>query len=116
MRFVAVVVMILMAGVANAESFKCQAGPYWSSGDDVVVRLTINDDGVTGTVKVAGVTHEADYAVEGFNRKWSFGEATESGLYRYQFILEPSGRAYYYDFTGADVGETVSSKQIFFCK
>ena len=121
----AALILILLAGTANAVTFKCQAGPYWTVGDKIVVIATINDDGETGTInddgetgtiKVAGVTHETQYKVDGFDRRWNFGEGTGAGLWDYAFVLRPDGTAQYYDFTSVAAGESVSSRQTFFCK
>ena len=115
MRYAALI-LILLAGTANAETFKCQSGSYWSESGKVLVVATINEDGVSGTIKVAGTTHNAKYSVEGFNRVWHFGEATSEGLWRFSFTIEPDDIAYYYDFVGAKAEETVKSKQTFVCK
>lgn len=116
MRYVALIlILILTAGTANAETFKCQAGPFGSSGDKVVVTATINEDGETGTIKVAGVTHQAKYHVEGFDRRWDF-ELQEDGTFDYALVLKVSGVATYYDFSSAEAGEPISGSQLFVCK
>ena len=114
MRYAALI-LILLAGTANAETFKCQAGPYWELGAKIVVTATINKDGEFGSIKVAGVTHSAAYSVEGFDRRWNFGMQNDL-TYHYAFVLKPDGIAIYYDFSSADVGETVTGSQFFFCK
>ena len=108
-------ILILLVGSANAETFKCKPGTYWDSSKKIVVTATINEDGITGTIKVAGVTHDADYRVQGFDRRWNFG-LQDDNTYNYAFVLKPDGIAAYYDFSRAEAGETVMGSQVFFCK
>jgi len=114
MRFAALI-LILFVGTANAETFKCQAGTYWSSGDKVVVIATINEDGVTGTIKVAGTSYDAKYQVNGFDRRWDF-DLADDFTYNYAFLMKASGNATYYDFSDSEFGETVQGSQSFFCR
>lgn len=113
MRYAALI-LILLAGTANAETFKCKSGTYWDS-SKIVVIATINEDGESGTIKVAGVTYQARYKVKGFDRRWDFG-LQDDGTFDYAFILKPGGNATYYDFSSAESGESVSGRQVFFCK
>ena len=113
MRYAALI-LILFAGTANAETFKCKSGTYWDS-SKIVVIATINEDGETGTIKVAGVTHQAKYHVKGFDRRWDFG-LQDDGTFDYAFVLKPGGLAHYYDFSSAEASETLSHRQVFFCK
>jgi hypothetical protein len=114
MRYTALI-LILLAGTANAETFKCRAGSYWEAGGKIVVTTTINEDGETGTINVAGVTHQATYQVQGFDRRWDFG-LQDDGSYNYAFVLKPDGTAIYYDFSNAEAGEIISGSQVFSCK
>ena len=115
MRYAALI-LILLSGATNAETFQCQSGTYWSSSGKVVVVATINEDGKTGTIKVAGITHDTVYSVDGFDRTWHFGGSTSAGLFSYSLTLQPDGIAFYYDFKSAERGETVESSQTFFCQ
>ncbi|MEZ4282295.1 MAG: hypothetical protein R3F21_22045 [Myxococcota bacterium] len=114
MRF-AVLLFLLLAGNANAETFNCQAGTFWDAKAKIVVIATIDDGGELGTIKVAGITHKARYHVEGFDRRWDFG-LQDDGTFNYAFVLKPNGVAIYYDFSGADAGEKVSGSQTFNCR
>ena len=113
MRYTALI-LILLAGAANAETFKCQSGSLWFAKGKIVVVATINEDGATGTIKVAGVTHKAVYGVEGFNRRWDFGWAGDS--HTYAFVIKADGMGVYYDFSKADEDGRASASQIFACK
>ena len=113
MRYAALI-LILLAGTANAETFKCKSGTYWDS-SKVVVIATINEDGESGTIKVAGVTHQAKYSVDGFDRRWNFG-LQDDLTFDFAFVMEPSGVARYYDFSRSEAGEIVTNRQVFFCK
>ncbi|VUX56210.1 exported protein of unknown function [uncultured Woeseiaceae bacterium] len=113
MRY-ALLSLILLAGVADAETFRCQEGAYWQSSGTVVVVATINEDRITGTIKLAGATYQAKYHVQGFDRRWDFGLNAE---YEYDLalVISPSGIALYYDFSRAELGETVQHSQTFVC-
>jgi hypothetical protein len=101
--------LLLLAGTANAEKFKCQSGSYWSTGGKIIVRATINEDGVTGTITVAGTMHKTIYYVQGFDRRWDFG-IQDDLTYNYSFVMNPDGTALYYDFSRTDAGETISAR------
>ena len=75
LRYAALMLMLL-AGTANSETFECQSGSGWSEYRKIVVVATGNDNG-TGEIKVAGVTYKAFYCIEGFNRRWDFGSDTD---------------------------------------
>jgi hypothetical protein len=111
----AVVLSLLLAQVAGAETFKCQAGILWDDGAKVVVVASINEDGKTGAIKVAGVTHQAQYRVQGFDRRWDFG-LQDDGSFDYAFVLRPDGAAVYFDFSGVDLGESARGSQVFNCR
>lgn len=115
MRYTALI-LILLAGTANAETFECKAGEYPSSGAKVVVTATINEDGETGTIMVAGTTQNASYSVAGFDRRWNFGPARAEYDYRYAFVIKPDGTANYFDFSLIDDDGKVTSSQRFVCK
>lgn len=114
MRY-AVLMSFLLAGTANAEAFNCQAGRFWKDNAKIVVVATIDEGGEFGTIKVAGVTHQARYRVEGFDRRWDFG-LQDDNTFSYAFVLKPDGLAVYYDFSGVGAGEEVRGSQTFNCK
>jgi hypothetical protein len=80
----------------------------------VLVVASISEDGETGTIKVARVTHEAIYDVDGFNRTWVFGydEDMETG---YMFRMEPDGKGLYYDFRASN-GAATRPSMLFSCQ
>ena len=115
MRYAALI-LILLTGAANAgEKFKCQAGPVWFDDEPIVVVLTIDDEGKSGTIKVAGVEYTASYRVKGFDRRWDFGPKDDDA-FDYAFVMRPSGNASYYDFSDVEPGEVALSSQQFICK
>jgi len=116
------IVFLLLAGTANAEVFKCKAGISWAGisleyGDEIVVTATGDADNDSGTIEVAGTVHDAEYSVQGFNRRWDFGPLTERGAPSpsYAFIIEPSGEGSYVDFSFADEDGRVNAEQSFIC-
>lgn len=63
-----------------------------------------------GSIQLSGEEPEgAIYQRQGLNHRWEWGDG-------YVFILEPSGRGYYYDFTQAEEGESVKPSDSFKCK
>jgi hypothetical protein len=63
-----------------------------------------------GSIRLSGEEPEgAIYNRQGLNHRWEWGDG-------YVFILEPSGRGYYYDFTQAEKGESVRPSDSFKCK
>ena len=122
MRF-GLIVLLFLAGAANAQEWEttgkweCQSGAYWSQGGAIVVEAIVFEgfELVLGSIYVAGKDHIADYYVEGFNRRWDFGERNEQGNFPYSFVIAPDGEAAYYDFTNADDGMAKPS-QSYVCK
>lgn len=112
---VAGLVSLLFARAGWAETFQCQGGGFWMDGEKIVVIASVNPDGKTGTIKVAGVTHQAVYRVQGFDRRWDFG-LEDDNSYSYAFVLRPDGAAVYFDFSGVDTGESARGSQVFNCR
>jgi hypothetical protein len=79
------------------EIWECQE-PYgnWSN---ILVVVTIEEGRQLGIVAVAGITHHAQFSVNGFDRRWDFG-SKEDPL-RYSFVVRPNGDAQYFDFGSA---------------
>lgn len=63
-----------------------------------------------GFIRLSGEKQErAFYHRQGLDHRWEWGDG-------YAFIIEPSGRGYYYDFTDAKEGESVSASDSFKCE
>lgn len=102
------------------ERWECKDfGDYGDSWKDILVRATV-DGGVLGTLSVAGVTYDAYYHVEGFDRRWDFPVADpdkDKESFRYAFVVEPNGEARYYDFgVGAERKKSVKSTNLMKCR
>lgn len=110
-RLLTVLPLLILSSAAAGQTFECRellgTGP-------VLVVASISEDGETGTIKVAGVTHEAIYDVDGFNRTWVFGydEDMETG---YMFRMEPDGKGLYYDFRASN-GAATRPSMLFSCQ
>ena len=94
------------------ESWKC-FDKFSSTSSPVLARLKRFSKGVSGhgVVEVAGVSHEAKFRIEGFDRRWDFGRRVyPSGMidYDYAFIIQPNKEGFYYD------GPTYGSPDQFF--
>lgn len=111
----AALILVLLAVAANADTFRCQSGDYWSEKGEIVVLATTHSDGDKGTISAAGVTHVAKYRVAGLDRRWDF-DPRDDGIYNYAFVIQPNGSAYHLDFSAVDVGEHVNATQFFICK
>ena len=106
--------LALLAGSAHAQTFQCQAGTHsWQNGRIVVV-AAIDESGNTGTIQVAGVTHETRYGVDDFDRRWDF-QLNNEGTYDFAFKIGPDGGAKYYDFTLASPDGSAKPAQFFHC-
>ena len=104
-------------GESEAETWRCQnnRGYAFSESIPILVVATRFTDG-SGTIKVAGVTQQAAFSVDGFDRRWDFGPALKNGHTRYAFVIQPNGNAGYYDFTYADEKGRTSARQSYVCK
>lgn len=77
--------LLFLATSVFAETFYCTD----VGGGAAIVVATINEDGRTGEVSVAGARHEAVYRVFGFDRTWAFVDEDEGTVYK--FRIEPDG-------------------------
>jgi hypothetical protein len=77
----------------RAETWSCRSG---GGGEVLVVATHQGRD--TGTISVAGAEHSTRYAVEGFDRRWSFGPTIRGTSVRFLFVIQPDGGASYFDF------------------
>lgn len=80
------------------EKWECQQHSYenWSN---ILVVVTIEEGRKLGDVAVAGITHHAQFSVNGFDRRWDFGSKDDP--LRYSFVVRPNGDAQYFDFGNA---------------
>ena len=82
-----------------SEVWKCNdSSQYDYDEDKVIVTAKVNKSLVTGEISVSGITHETRYGVEGFERRWSFGDR-----FQYSFFINPNGDGFYYEFKDAKV-------------
>lgn len=114
MRYL-IAVLVLASGTANAEVFSCQPGTEWDENQEAVLMAVINEDGRSGTVKVAGVAHRARVTREGIDRRWDF-DLGSNRVYKYAFVISPDGVGRYYDFSGKGPGQTVTPAKTFACR
>jgi hypothetical protein len=114
MRYL-IATLVLASGMANAEVFTCQKGDTWDESNEVVLLAVVNEDGTSGTVKVAGVSHRARVTREGIDRRWDF-DLGPNHVYKYAFVISPDGVGHYYDFNGKGPGQTVTPARTFICR
>ena len=82
-------------------------------GDECLVRLTSQREGGlsgTGEVSVTGITHSATFSINGFERRWDFGED-----YDFAFVIAPDGTGTYYDFSNSEDARAAPS-YIYLCE
>ena len=114
MRRVALMLLLLCneSSADSLEVWKCSPGGYFTN-SNVVLTAKVNKDKTSGVLEVAGTVYDTHYLVEGFNRKWIFGERGD-GMFRYTLMLAPAGNAYYFDF--GNKGIEAESSQSYGCK
>ena len=82
-----------------SEVWKCNdSSQYDYDEDKVIVTAKVNKSLVTGEIGVAGVKHTTEYYVQGFNRRWDFGDENQ-----YSFLIKPNGDGHYYVFKDNEV-------------
>ena len=96
------------------------AGEVWecrdsfsSSVSSVLLYATVDDEKISGTIKVAGTEYYTIYYTSGFNRRWDF-DLNKSGTYKYSLLIEPDGDGIYYDFSSGK--KSVKPSMFFKCK
>ncbi len=94
MRAVIFAGLLLLETGASAqyEAWNCQSGSGRSENSDVLLSVTVNDDGDTGEIFVVGTVYDAQFGIRGFDRWWSF---TDDSGGSYTFRIEPNGEGYY---------------------
>ena len=78
----------------------------------VLVKAKVHKHRKTGEIDVAGITQQAIYYVQGFNRRWDF-DPRDDGTYKYTLLIKPDGDGLYYEFP--EGGEETSPKMRFDC-
>ncbi len=96
MRLLVLLAANAIAYASPVEVWECK-DRYADNWESILVRVTVESGREKGNISVAGVTHEAVFEVEGFNRRWDWGLKADD-TYRYSFIIEPNGEATYFDF------------------
>ncbi len=117
-----------VAGENYTENLKETWGCYAildTSEKKVLVRLTrmelIDDDSGDvglefGSIFVAGSEYIAMFSVEGFDRRWDFGESPgDDAVGERAFVIHPDGTGLLYDFTTAEDGEEESPERFYNC-
>ncbi len=82
---------------------------------EVLVIAHINEGRDTGSIEVAGTVKNAQFKIDGFDRRWDF-DPTEDGAFNYAFLIMPNGDGSYYDFSSVDSGQTVTASQFYICR
>lgn len=71
-----------------------------------------------GEVRVAGMSYQALFHVDGFDRTWTFGPAEElvaDTTPHFIFLINPDGSGFYYDLSGVEKGESTRPTQTYEC-
>lgn len=68
-----------------------------------------------GEIEVAGTTFRTSYTVEGFDRRWDWGDSKNKKAARFAFVISPNGTGSYYDFNFADQNGRATSKATYQC-
>lgn len=116
--FVALALLIL-PGFALGKTFACSAPEaavyalFSKEAPEVLVTATISEDGKTGTIEVADRIFKAEYGIQGLDRTWSF-RTDEDQKYGYLFLIQPDGKAGYFDFELSN-GEPTEPRQAYLC-
>jgi hypothetical protein len=90
------------AQAAEFEFFECK--PLNDSWNNIIATLGIHDNETNGTVSLAGHYHLAKYSVDGFERRWSYGEMKENGMYPYSILMKLDGETGFFDFRKSKSG------------
>jgi hypothetical protein len=77
------------------EMWECQQDSF-SDWRNILVVATVEEGRQKGSIEVAGISHVATFSIQGFDRRWDFGQQQRSG--GYSFVVRPDGSAMYYDF------------------
>jgi hypothetical protein len=89
--------IVSVAQAKPVEIWECQESSF-GNWNNILVVATADDGRRSGSIQVAGVTHHAQFQIEGFDRRWDFGSISDP--FRYAFVIQPNGSALYYDFGG----------------
>lgn len=80
------------------EEWECADGGIIPDWNKILVIARVFEDRQSGNIDVANITHEAQYQVAGFERRWDF-VLDDDWSYDYAFVIQPDGDALYYDFS-----------------
>ncbi len=108
--------IVIFSSYANAEvieSWVCQESIF-GSWDNILVTANVNKGRESGAIAVAGIKYQSKFSIEGFNRRFDFGQ--DSDGHDYSFIIEPNGDASYYDFSNASKNQRVRASMRLYCK
>jgi len=101
MKYILTIILFLplpLAATAKPiEVWECK-DRFSGSAAPIIVIATVNKGRKIGTIKVAGIKHNTDFSIDGFNRRWDF-ELGEDNIYNYAFLIKPNGSGQYYDFS-----------------
>jgi hypothetical protein len=112
-----ILALVLCLGVATSgfaadkaiiETWECVKPPYRT---DILVIAKVFEGRKIGRIDVAGVTYKTIFKVQGFTRRWNFGDG-----FIYSLLIEPGGEGAYYDFSSAKEGESVQPSYLLRCK
>jgi len=92
----------------DKEIWECNTGPFYSEKKEHNLWLVKGSDSTY--VKFYDTRIPAHYYLHGLDRRWDW----EGG--NFSIRLSPDDKAWYYDFSNAKEGESVSSDSIFTCK
>lgn len=62
-----------------------------------------------------GASFPTAFRLDGLSLRWNW-DLGEDGAWEHSFVIEPDGIGKTYDFSGAEVGEKVSAKDVYRCK
>jgi len=65
----------------------------FGAANDILVEAQVMEHRVDGRIHVAGVAYDTAFKIQGFHRRWDFGDC------KFAFIIQPNGDATYYDFS-----------------
>ena len=110
-KFILLLSMVFMAWTVSAfEEWECRSpSGSWSN---ILVIASSDIEKQSGKIKVAGTEHLTHYQIQGFDRRWNFGDSKES----YAFIINPNSYGFYYDFSTADEEGKAGPSQRFECR
>ena len=124
MRYL-VMILILLAGTANAEVWVCQSASSWQkNGEIALIAATDVGDGF-GSIQMEGITYVAQYEdytqfeAGGFVHRWEFDMVERISLIpSYSFTIDADGKGLLFDYSNVQhrPGAPTSTVHLFTCK